>query len=83
VPSFTFGQRCQVAESGVALQHVILRRPHHADLEEVIHHPQAVEADVVDEARDFRQFAGGGYYSTAVAVRGVALNNKRNRRIIR
>ena len=39
-------------ERGVALQHLVLGRADHADLEEVVHHPETGEADLVSVARD-------------------------------
>src|SRR5690606_27628496 len=41
------GQRGGERERGVALQHRLLRGAHPADLEEVVHHPQRVEARLV------------------------------------
>src|SRR5579862_2983415 len=34
----------QMPEGGVALEHVVLGRPDHADLKEMVHHPQAVKS---------------------------------------
>jgi hypothetical protein len=43
--------RRREGQGGPGLEHGLLRDPHHADLEEVVHHPQAVQASLVSLAR--------------------------------
>ncbi len=47
----------QVAKRRVGLEHVLLRRADHGDLEEMVHHADAVEAGLVCGPRDGRELA--------------------------
>jgi hypothetical protein len=60
------GECREVAQGGVALEHVHLGRPVDGNLEEMVHHPDAVETagigrlhDILQDARD-RRGAGIG-----------------------
>jgi hypothetical protein len=46
------GEAGGIGERGVALRHVQLGRADHGDLEEVVHHPQAGQADLVTAPGD-------------------------------
>ena len=49
------GRRGREAERGVGLEHLVLGRPDHLDLEEVVHDPEAREPGVLGVARDPRE----------------------------
>ena len=52
------GARGEVAERGVGLEHLVLGRAEHLDLEQVVHHAHALEPGLLGRDDDARQVVG-------------------------